>query len=122
MGHTDNADMHYISMDAEEHKRRYTEGYQSLRIFEPSESGQMKIMEKQLIDANQTIEELKQQIKQKDENVTDLQKSLSALEDRVKPMEEYWKGVEKIRYSKVIGHPDGALELKTEETDTQTES
>jgi integrase/uncharacterized coiled-coil protein SlyX len=122
MGHTDNADMHYISMDVEEHRRRYSEGYQSLRIFEPSESGQMKIMEKQLADANQTIEELKQQIKQKDENVTDLQKSLSTLEDRVKPMEKFWKDIQKIRYSKVIEHPDGTLELKTEETDTQSES
>jgi uncharacterized coiled-coil protein SlyX len=122
MGHTDNADMHYVSMNAEEHRRRYSEGYQSLRIFEPSESGQMKILEKQLTDANQTIEELKQQINQKDENMTNLQKSLSTLEDRVKPMEKFWKDIQKIRYSKVIEHPDGTLELKTEETDTQSEN
>jgi integrase/uncharacterized coiled-coil protein SlyX len=122
MGHTDNADMHYVSMNAEEHRRRYSEGYQSLRIFEPSESGQMKIMEKQLTDANKTIEELKQQIKQKDENMTDLQRSLTSLEDRVKPMEEFWKDIQGIRNSKVIKHPDGTLELKTEETDTQSES
>ena len=121
MGHTDNADMHYVSMNAEEHRRRYSEGYQSLRIFEPSESGQMKILEKQLTDANKTIEELRQQIKQKEDNVTSLQKSLSALEDRVKPLEAFWKDIEAVRNSKIIKHPDGTLEFKTEDTNEQTE-
>lgn len=118
MGHTDNADMHYISMNAEEHKRRYSEGYQSLRIFEPSESGQMKTLEKKLADANKTIEELQQQVKQKDSNVANLQSSVSTLETRVKQMEEYWKDVQAIQNSKVVKHPDGALELKKEETKT----
>jgi uncharacterized coiled-coil protein SlyX len=79
----------------------------------------MKVMEKQLADANQTIEELKQQIKQKDDNMTNLQKSLATLEDRVKPMEEFWKDIEAIRKAKVVKHPDGTLELKTREDDTQ---
>jgi integrase/uncharacterized coiled-coil protein SlyX len=117
MGHTDNADMHYVSMNAEEHRRRYSEGYQSLRIFEPSESGQMKVLEKQLTDANKTIEELQQQVKQKDSTVANLQSSLSTLETRVKQMEEYWKGVQAIQNSKDVIHPDGTLELKKEETE-----
>jgi integrase/uncharacterized coiled-coil protein SlyX len=118
MGHTDNADMHYISMNIEEHRRRYTEGYQSLRIFEPSESGQMKTLEKKLTDANKTIEELQQQVKKKDESVVNLQSSLSALETRVKPLEDYWKYIEKMRKAKVIKNKDGSRQLQMEETET----
>jgi predicted nucleic acid-binding Zn-ribbon protein len=118
MGHTDNADMHYISMNIEEHRRRYTEGYQSLRIFEPSESGQMKVLEKKLTDANKTIEELQQQVKKKDESVVNLQSSLSALETRVKPLEDYWKYISKLRTSKTIRNKDGSRQIQMEETET----
>jgi len=119
MGHTDNADMHYVSMDVEEHRRRYSEGYTSLRIFERTESTQMITLEKTLAEANKTIEELRQQIKQKNDNEANLQSSMKTLEDRVKQMEEFMKDIQAIQNSKVVKQPDGTQELKKEEAKTQ---
>jgi integrase len=55
MGHTD-AKQHYISTDAEEHRKRYAEGYSELRVY--SRTHEMaKVVEEQ----NRKIEELREE-------------------------------------------------------------
>jgi uncharacterized coiled-coil protein SlyX len=113
-------DDHYISQfGIDRHREEYLKGYPNLKVFEPSESGQMKLLDKKLADANKTIEELQQQIKQKDANVVNLQSSLSKLEERTKLLEEFWKGIGTIRHGKITELPDGTLVINTKESEAQ---
>lgn len=71
MGHSDNADMHYVAEGVEEHRRRYSGGYSTLRILEPTESDTLRTMEKSLADSYKTIGELKNELdRQKEQSIT----------------------------------------------------
>lgn len=60
MGHSLGVDQHYISHDVEQHRKKYAEGYDSLRVFESGTTNQSEeIIQKQAEQIKQLQEELK---------------------------------------------------------------
>ena len=60
MGHSLGVDSHYISRNLEDHKKRYTEGYNALRVFKPDPESMGEVL--QLIkEKEREIQELKEQ-------------------------------------------------------------
>lgn len=65
MGHSIGVDAHYISRDPEEHRKRYAEGYEQLRIQAPAISAtQLKNIDEQLKTKDQEIQQLQAQVKE----------------------------------------------------------
>jgi hypothetical protein len=71
MGHTD-AKQHYVSNDVEEHRTRYLEGYEALRVFQETDT--QKVIREQA----KQISELRKEV----ETLTDLRARLNQLEAR----------------------------------------
>jgi integrase len=67
MGHTLGVDAHYITRDVEAHKHEYQAGYEFLRVFETS-----------FVD----LRDLTEQLRKKDQQINDLEKRLTQLEQR----------------------------------------
>ena len=64
MGHSLGVDAHYISRDPEEHRKRYAEAYEGLRILAPVTPGQLKDINDQLRKKDQEIAELQAKVGQ----------------------------------------------------------
>jgi integrase len=62
MGHSLGVDAHYISRDPEEHRKRYAEGYEALRILAPVTPAQLKDINDQLRQKDLEIQELRDKI------------------------------------------------------------
>jgi integrase len=84
LGHSLGTDSAYISRDPEEHRKRYGEGYEKLRILEPS-----------LVD----LKNLNTILRKKDEEIIALRKQvdeLSGLTGRVESVEETTREINKL--------------------------
>lgn len=73
MAHTDTVQGAYVSKDVEEHRRRYAEGYESLRVFAPDKN----------------IADLNKRLMDKDRELTELRAEFVKLAERIKTLEAY---------------------------------
>jgi integrase len=62
MGHSLGTDTHYIGRAVEEHRRRYAEGYSSLRVYEPRGTEQIDDLKKLLEDKDRELAQLKESL------------------------------------------------------------
>jgi Phage integrase family len=69
MGHSLGVDAHYISRDPEEHRKRYSEGYNKLRVLEPNA---------------ESLADLYRQLQEKDREIKELKPRLLELEKQLK--------------------------------------
>jgi integrase len=81
MGHSLGVDAHYISRDSEEHRKRYTEGYKALRIFEPNPESLIEII---------------QQVKQKDRQINEQAKQLNEMKGQIEALSNIFKLLNKL--------------------------
>jgi integrase len=65
LGHSLGVDNHYISRDIEQHRKRYAEGYESLRVFETGGTD----LRSQLAERDREIQELKEKIAAIDQKI-----------------------------------------------------
>ena len=72
MGHSLGVDAHYISRDPEEHRKRYAQGYEELRILEPATPAQLTEISEKLKHKDKEILELKHQLAEKDLEIAEL--------------------------------------------------
>jgi integrase len=87
MGHSLGVDAHYISRDPEEHRKRYAQGYEQLRILEPTtQPKQLLEIQEQLQKRDQEIQELREKI-EKLEKLTVIAQILPLLENRQETLE-----------------------------------
>jgi integrase len=76
MGHSLGVDAHYISRDVEEHRKKYAEGYRTLRIFESLDLSNFTEL---LSIKDREIKELKEKIAAKDQ---EHESRIGALEEK----------------------------------------
>ena len=74
MGHSLGVDEHYVSRDAEFHRKEYKKGYESLRILEPATPAQLT--------------EIVEQMKQKDKEIQELRTQNESLSARIDKLAE----------------------------------
>jgi integrase len=91
MGHTDTKS-HYVSNNAEEHRKRYVEGYQFLRIYEPITETALIIQEQK-----KEIEALKQTLAMRETTREADKKRLDELEATVKEITRLFKELQEER-------------------------
>ena len=72
MGHSLGVDAHYISRDPEEHRKRYSKGYEALRVLEPVTSVQLEDIAENLKQKDIEIRKLKRQLEERDAEIADL--------------------------------------------------
>ncbi|MDH5636318.1 MAG: hypothetical protein OEY47_06615 [Candidatus Bathyarchaeota archaeon] len=71
MGHSLGVDAHYITRDVDVHRKKYLEGYEFLRIFEPS-AGSITELISEMRKKTQEIKALKEQNQEFKEQIQDL--------------------------------------------------
>jgi integrase len=77
LGHSLGVDEHYISRDPEQHRKKYAEGYDSLRVFETGGA------------------DLKEQLAQKDAEIASMKERIAQTEQKLSHIEKLIKGVVK---------------------------
>ena len=77
MGHSLGVDAQYISRDPEEHRKRYAQGYEKLRIMEPATSAQLTGIADRLNQKDKEIRELKQLLAEKDLEIVELNEKIA---------------------------------------------
>ena len=70
------SDEHYIFRDPEEHRKRYAQGYEQLRLLEPVTPVQLKDINDQLRRKDQQIQELRAQNEKLSERIDKLAEPL----------------------------------------------
>jgi integrase len=101
MGHSLGVDAHYISRDVEEHRKRYAEGYNYLRVYEGN------------VD---DLQELRQQLHEKDKTINELREQVDALAKAVnliKDLPAISKYIEEAA-RKVVEEPEVVESIKKE--------
>lgn len=89
MGHSLGVDDHYISRDPEEHRKRYAEGYEQLRILEPTTPKQLTEIQEQLKQKDLEIQELRTQNEKLSARIDQLAEPLEALLELNKPNDDF---------------------------------
>lgn len=83
LGHSLGVDNHYISRDIEQHRKKYAEGYESLRVFETGGTD----VRSQLAERDREIKELKEKIAAKDQEyegrMRELQDKLESVDQKI---------------------------------------
>lgn len=88
MGHSLGVDAHYISRDPEEHRKRYAQGYEELRIMEPVTPAQLKGINDQLRQKDREIQELRDQIEELNQKLKPLAIAEQLIKMRIQVMEQ----------------------------------
>jgi len=88
LGHSLGVDNHYISRDIEQHRKKYAEGYESLRVFETGGTD----LRGQLAERDKEVKELKEKIAAKD----------LEYEGRMKELQDKLESVDQKIESKII--------------------
>ena len=83
LGHSLGVDNHYISRDVEHHRKKYAEGYESLRVFETGGTD----LRGQLAERDKEVRELKEKVAAKDleyeGRMKELQDKLEAVDQKI---------------------------------------
>jgi hypothetical protein len=83
MGHSLGVDAHYISRDPEDHRKRYAEGYKSLRVFEPNPESLLAVIQ-QVNEKDIQIKEITEKLKAKDKEIEEMKSDLARLKETSK--------------------------------------